>query len=491
MKSILLLLVLSTLGFAKAWGTTTSDFTGFDPTSPYNRWDADKFMGYYFWEKGPGTVSRNGRTYSFQSEPTNHGTFSIDTDFTSDSLGVGELYDFSMRIDVSCPVEKVWICIGAEYHTGAGDTYVSYFKDYYYLNEGTNYIYCSEAPIPQTGWLKFYLMVSFKNLEQPTDFSISDITWIKHSENDIEAPDSGGCDLYDDFEYNGYLYQVTSYANHEAAFSIQTGPAEEIVKVDNKVSYKGQDFTVTSIASGALEGNSLRAFYLPSSINTIGYSTLFDVKGLEEIHCASQEPPYAMQLTYERNIKLYVPVGTKQKYAKTYPWNEYIISEEYPWDAEVEYCEAPEITYADGSLHFYSPTPDATYFYNIVVDDSTTPDLVACDGTVPLSATYKVTAYAKAGKSAISKPTIATLCWLDADPQLSNPIVTQAQPVLIKNNGDEIVVEGVNAGERIDFFNMDGILLGTTTASDAPASFVSTENVIIVKIGNQSIKVAK
>jgi len=222
MKPILLLLILSSLGFANAWGATSgSDFTGFDPTSPYNRWNEDKITQYYYsWDNGSKSLSRNGRTYSAHFEPTNHGVACIHTNITSDTLGYGELYDFSMRIDVSCPVEKVYISLGAEYHNSSADTYATYFQDYYDLNEGANYIYCTEAPIPNTGWLTFFLKTSFNNLEQPADLSISDITWIKHSENDIEAPDSGGCDLYDDFEYNGYLYQVISYTNHEALFSI-------------------------------------------------------------------------------------------------------------------------------------------------------------------------------------------------------------------------------------------------------------------------------
>lgn len=496
MNTRFILLGLFLLFFANAWcAKAESDFTGFDPTSPYNKWDDSVTYSHYSYYKKNirGNFDRDNRTYSahFEVEPEDYISAYIDSKLTSSMLGAEELYDFSVRIDVSAPIDRIKISLGASIPSYEIWEYTAYFSDYYYLYEGSNYIYFSEIPIPNTHGETFQLSFTLENLTGSIDFSISDITWIKHSENDITAPDHGGCDIYDEFNYNGLLYHVMSYGKHEAALCKQTTIAGNTVKVERTITYMGESYNVTSIDDMALSKLKFEKLYLPRTVNDIGINLLWYTNGLKEIHCGNPEPPKPTSLGLQyNNVKVYVPVGSKQNYANTYPWYQYEIYEEYSEENGFECCEAPEITYADNTLHFYSPTPGATYLYNIIVDDST-PELISSDGTVPLTATYKIIAYAKAEYYAISKASVATLCWLDADPQLSNPIIAQSAPVLIKYNGNTILLEGAMNVSHVEFYSISGAYLGSEPVQNGQASYKTNEPIVLIKIGDKTLKVAR
>ncbi len=60
----------------------------------------------------------------------------------------------------------------------------------------------------------------------------------------------------------------------------------------------------------------------------------------------------------------------------------------------------------------------------------------------------------------------------------------------VKVSGSTINVSGLKNGEGVSLYSVGGVLLGTTTASAGAATLnAEGESIVIVKIGEQSIKV--
>ena len=63
--------------------------------------------------------------------------------------------------------------------------------------------------------------------------------------------------------------------------------------------------------------------------------------------------------------------------------------------------------------------------------------------------------------------------------------------VVIQSAGGFITLSGLNTNERVDFFTVDGVALGSATATDGIATFSATSGTIVVaKIGKESVKIA-
>ncbi|MBR2881753.1 MAG: hypothetical protein IKB96_05265, partial [Prevotella sp.] len=117
---------------------------------------------------------------------------------------------------------------------------------------------------------------------------------------------------------------------------------------------------------------------------------------------------------------------------------------------------------------------------------------------IKLTATYNISVYATKEGYKDSEVAKATLCWIDVEPKsegLTNTDIAnvKALPVVVQANNGTITVSGADDGTMVEVYGISGTKLGEakTTLNKATISIAQhADNVVIVKVGNKSIKVA-
>ena len=151
-------------------------------------------------------------------------------------------------------------------------------------------------------------------------------------------------------------------------------------------------------------------------------------------------------------------------------------------------CEKPSINYVSGKLEFGCQTPGAEYHYTIKAADECT-DALAKD-EVSLAARYDISCFATADGYTRSKTATAKLYWISANIETDGIApATQMRGVVVSTEGGIVTLSGLKDNERVTFYNVSGIKLGETRAMNGQASISATDDVIIARIGSQSIKV--
>ena len=73
----------------------------------------------------------------------------------------------------------------------------------------------------------------------------------------------------------------------------------------------------------------------------------------------------------------------------------------------------------------------------------------------------------------------------------TNINTTKTRGIVIQSAGGFITLSGLDTNERVDFFAIDGVALGSATATDGTATFSAKSGTIVVaKIGKESVKIA-
>jgi len=151
----------------------------------------------------------------------------------------------------------------------------------------------------------------------------------------------------------------------------------------------------------------------------------------------------------------------------------------------------PTISYVAGKLKFSCNTEGAEYHYTLT-DSDVKNDAAYSDGTVNLDACYKITAYATADGYMQSEKAMATLYWINANLETTNINKVQSRGVVASCNDGVIRISGLDEGETVMFYGIDGILMGSqpATAGEVMYAVGSSRNVVIAKIGDDAIKIA-
>ena len=111
--------------------------------------------------------------------------------------------------------------------------------------------------------------------------------------------------------------------------------------------------------------------------------------------------------------------------------------------------------------------------------------------TVALSACYEISCTAKAEGFANSDVATAKLYWLPTSDIDTNINTAKTRGVVIQSVGGFITLSGLNTNERVDFFTVDGVALGSATATDGTVTFsAKSGTIVIAKIGKESVKIA-
>ena len=224
----------------------------------------------------------------------------------------------------------------------------------------------------------------------------------------------------------------------------------------------------------------------------------FESSQIEDFTINGEEPPYLYPNVFGTQdlskATLNVPESKIEYYQTTEPWSLFgkvlTLSGETPKDPEK--CSTPSISFSEGKLQFTCNTEGAKFYYTLNSTDVKQSETLVEANTVALSACYEITCTAKAEGFTNSDVATAKLYWLTTSGTLDTNINTaKTRGVVIQSAGGFITLSGLDTNERVDFFAIDGVALGSATATDGTATFSATSGTIVVaKIGKESVKIA-
>lgn len=261
--------------------------------------------------------------------------------------------------------------------------------------------------------------------------------------------------------------------------------------------------SVSFLGGGCFWGcSSLESITIPSSVLRVGTFCFDNCEKLSAVYCYAITPPSInpnfagdMTLIESTNSILYVPASSVDKYKQASGWKDFIAILPIP-GTETDMkgkCEKPCITFDNGKLHFESSTIGAEYHYTITSNDMKA-DAYSEDGDVTLAAAYNITTYSTADDYSPSDKATATLYWVDGridDPTGISIVTTAKRGIVVSSQGGNMTLSGLDDGERVSFYSVNGSNLGTVKANHGTATgFFPQGQVIIVKVGKNSLKVA-
>ena len=254
--------------------------------------------------------------------------------------------------------------------------------------------------------------------------------------------------------------------------------------------------SVTSLGDGCfMECIGLTSITIPSSVTSLGESCFSYCSGLETVYFKGKVP----EKTYQSNIPTKTIIKVLKEYLQDYKdvlgsSYKYI----YAWNPDgsgddtkpVTRCATPSVSYESGELKFASETAGAEYHYTITDADMAS-DAYSKEGKVTLSAAYNISVYATADGYTASDKVEATLYWINANLDNGTNINLAKTRGIVASAHDGIVsISGLDNGEVVKFFAADGKYLGSTVAANGAASYAVSENLVIAKVGKDSIKIA-
>ncbi len=243
----------------------------------------------------------------------------------------------------------------------------------------------------------------------------------------------------------------------------------------------------------------LESIRLPKSLVRIGTQAFEECTNLKEIRCDALTPPNAEQWYYrmfesfsQQDCLLLVPQASIELYKQHDEWGKFgIIKAIEGEDEEAKPCVTPAITYTSGNLSFESSTPGAEYHYTIKDADVAT-DKYNTDGKVKLNGKLDISVYATADGYKASDKATATLYWLNAEggDDTNNINLVKTRGVMVTTDSD-ITISGLNDGEVITFFSVNGVNLGSAKAVQGVLHFAKpNESIVIAKIKGNDLKIA-
>lgn len=160
-------------------------------------------------------------------------------------------------------------------------------------------------------------------------------------------------------------------------------------------------------------------------------------------------------------------------------------------DIEKKQCATPTISYANGKLTFGCETEGVEY--RSTITDSDISSYTAAE--VQLTATYHISVYATKSGYDNSDVATATLCWIDKEPVINVTSISQvpAQAVLIQSEGGVLTIQGLDDGQQVRVYGIDGTQAGAAVSRNGQATVgtnLKAGSVVIIKIGDRSVKVA-
>ena len=273
--------------------------------------------------------------------------------------------------------------------------------------------------------------------------------------------------------------------------------------------------SVTSLGGFCFYGcSSLTSINIPSSVTSLGGDCFYGCNNLYSVNIQSPKiklgskcfastiitdftimattPPTISDNCFNGcsidRAKLRVPKASVSSYKNAEVWKSFGTIVSVDGEEVARECEKPSINYVSGKLKFGCQTPGAEYHYTIKAADGCTEALAKDE--VSLAARYDISCYATADGYTRSKTATAKLYWISANIETDDIApATQMRGVVVSTEGGIVTLSGLKENERVTFYNVSGIKLGETRAMNGQASISASDDVIIARIGSQSIKV--
>lgn len=189
---------------------------------------------------------------------------------------------------------------------------------------------------------------------------------------------------------------------------------------------------------------------------------------------------------------LYVPQSGMEAYKNSRAWSGFGIYKAIEGENEpIIACSTPVISYENGKLNFESSTSGAEYHYTINDSDVAT-DKYNTDGNVQLAGKLDISVYATADGYMASEKAAATLYWLNAEggDDTNNINLVKTRGVMVTTDSD-ITISGLNDGEVVTFYSVNGVNLGSAKAVQGVLHFAKpNESIVIAKIRGNDLKIA-
>ncbi len=270
-----------------------------------------------------------------------------------------------------------------------------------------------------------------------------------------------------------------------------------------------QNFTVgdgvTKFGDWAFSGcSSLKKLSFGSQLKTIGKEAFSDCVAVTEITSKATTPPTCGSMALDDINKwectLNIPKGCSAAYQAAEQWKEFFFITEgeggepvKPDTPEEMVCATPTISYENGKLIFNCETEGAVCKSTITDDDVASFEA----NEVQLNVTYNISVYATKEGYKDSEVAKATLCWIDVEPKsegLTNTDIAnvKALPVVVQASNGTITVTGADDGTMVEVYGISGAKLGEAKTALNKATIhtdAQTGSVVIVKVGNKSIKI--
>ncbi len=242
--------------------------------------------------------------------------------------------------------------------------------------------------------------------------------------------------------------------------------------------------------------SSLECIIIPSSVKKIKSFAFNGCDKLIKVVCFAKNPPVLDSYSFEALSSkiLYVPNKSLSEYKSTNIWNGFGIiqsADEEINPGTLSSCSTPNLTFFSGNLSFESSTPGAEYHYTIKDSDVAT-DKYNTDGKVQLNGKLDISVYATADGYKASDKATATLYWLNAEggDDTNNINLVKTRGVMVTTDSD-ITISGLNDGEVITFFSVNGVNLGSAKAVQGVLHFAKpNESIVIDKIKGNDLKIA-
>ena len=282
-----------------------------------------------------------------------------------------------------------------------------------------------------------------------------------------------------------YCYIKKLYYDCTANPSIYSDALKELYIGDN-----------ISIVYDFFKNQNLSKIVLGKNVTHIRAEAFYN-SHIEEFTITGEEPPYLYPNVFGTQdlskATLNVPESKIEYYQTTEPWSLFgkvlTLSGETPKDPEK--CSTPSILFSEGKLQFTCNTEGAKFYYTLNSTDVKQSETLVEANTVALSACYEITCTAKAEGFANSDVATAKLYWLPTSDIGTNINTAKTRGIVIQSAGGFITLSGLDTNERVDFFTVDGVALGSATATDGTATFSATNGTIVIaKIGKESVKIA-
>ena len=258
--------------------------------------------------------------------------------------------------------------------------------------------------------------------------------------------------------------------------------------------------SVTSLGINCFyDCSSLTSITIPSSVTSLGGGCFSVCDKLEKIYFNGKLPKLNdyfssySRLGLSETCIIYVlseylddykkAFGSDYKYI--YAWN----PSEGDDDNPTTPCAKPSISYEEGKLKFASETTGAQYHYTIS-DKDIARDALSEDGNVSLSAAYEISVYATADGHTASEKAKATLYWINANLETTNINQARTRGIVASAHDGIVNISGLDDGELVKFYSVDGKLIGSSSAVSGVASYAVSGSLVIAKIGKDAIKVA-